>query len=59
MLFKVQYKGKQKYIKLNGTSYPEFLNGGNVSASCKNMHYIFNVTHKFDFLKAFFPLVSW
>ncbi|KAK1906289.1 Galactokinase, partial [Dissostichus eleginoides] len=26
MLFKVQYQGKKKYIKLNGASYPEFLN---------------------------------
>ncbi|KAI9522843.1 hypothetical protein NQZ68_033185 [Dissostichus eleginoides] len=26
MLFKVPYQGKKKYIKLNGASYPEFLN---------------------------------
>ncbi|KAL7385756.1 hypothetical protein ABVT39_027880 [Epinephelus coioides] len=25
MLFKVQYQGKKKYIKLNGASYPAFL----------------------------------
>lgn len=28
MLFKVQYKGKKKYIKLNGASHSEFLKEG-------------------------------
>ena len=29
MLFKVQYQGKKKYIKLNGASHPAFLQEGN------------------------------
>ena len=35
MLFKVQYKRKKKYIKLNGASYSDFLKEGKLRCLVK------------------------